>query len=60
MCSGGKKRMLDNAVAMIGSPRVILLDEPTTGMDPILRRRAWDMIASCTMNGRTVVLTSHW
>lgn len=57
--SGGTKRKLNAAIAMIASPSLILLDEPTTGVDPISRRFLWDCIEKFKNNGKTVVLTSH-
>lgn len=56
--SGGNKRKLSVAVAMIGNPPVIFLDEPSTGMDPVSRRFMWEFI-STTMSGRCVILTTH-
>ncbi|XP_060886982.1 phospholipid-transporting ATPase ABCA1-like [Labrus mixtus] len=57
--SGGNKRKLSTAMALIGCPQVIFLDEPTTGMDPKARRFLWDCILSIIKEGRSVVLTSH-
>ncbi|KAG7263275.1 hypothetical protein CRUP_000329, partial [Coryphaenoides rupestris] len=57
--SGGNKRKLSTAMALIGCPPVIFLDEPTTGMDPKARRFLWDCILSIIRDGRSVVLTSH-
>ncbi|NWR58998.1 ABCA1 protein, partial [Bucorvus abyssinicus] len=57
--SGGNKRKLSTAIALLGSPPVIFLDEPTTGMDPRARRFLWDCILSVIREGRSVVLTSH-
>uniref|UniRef100_A0A3Q1GH78 P-type phospholipid transporter n=1 Tax=Acanthochromis polyacanthus TaxID=80966 RepID=A0A3Q1GH78_9TELE len=57
--SGGNKRKLSTAMALIGSPPVIFLDEPTTGMDPKARRFLWDCILSIIKEGRSVILTSH-
>uniref|UniRef100_UPI00398EE067 phospholipid-transporting ATPase ABCA3 isoform X2 n=1 Tax=Pristiophorus japonicus TaxID=55135 RepID=UPI00398EE067 len=57
--SGGNKRKLSTAVAMIGNPAVIFLDEPSTGMDPVSRRLLWDAVTSTLQNGRSVVITSH-
>uniref|UniRef100_A0AAQ5YL57 P-type phospholipid transporter n=1 Tax=Amphiprion ocellaris TaxID=80972 RepID=A0AAQ5YL57_AMPOC len=57
--SGGNKRKLSTAMALIGSPPVIFLDEPTTGMDPKARRFLWDCILSVIKEGRSVILTSH-
>ncbi|KAF0717928.1 Aste57867_2007 [Aphanomyces stellatus] len=59
--SGGNKRKLSVAIAMIGSPPIIFLDEPSTGMDPVSRRFMWDVIAdiSTTQKESTIVLTTH-
>ncbi|KAL6183259.1 hypothetical protein ACLB2K_044670 [Fragaria x ananassa] len=56
--SGGMKRRLSVAIALIGDPKLVILDEPTTGMDPISRRHVWDIIEDAK-KGRTIVLTSH-
>jgi ABC-type Na+ transport system ATPase subunit NatA len=58
--SGGQARRLDLALALIGDPEVLFLDEPTTGFDPNARREAWDMIAGLRRSGTTVLLTSHY
>uniref|UniRef100_A0A3Q3XQQ9 ABC transporter domain-containing protein n=1 Tax=Mola mola TaxID=94237 RepID=A0A3Q3XQQ9_MOLML len=57
--SGGNRRKLSTAIAMIGCPALVLLDEPTTGMDPHSRRFLWNSILSVIQDGRAVVLTSH-
>ncbi|KAM9835346.1 phospholipid-transporting ATPase ABCA1-like [Syngnathus typhle] len=57
--SGGNKRKLSTAIALIGCPPLIFLDEPTTGMDPKARRFLWDCIMSVVKEGRSVILTSH-
>uniref|UniRef100_A0A8C0G7B1 P-type phospholipid transporter n=1 Tax=Chelonoidis abingdonii TaxID=106734 RepID=A0A8C0G7B1_CHEAB len=57
--SGGNKRKLSTAIALLGAPPVIFLDEPTTGMDPRARRFLWNCILSVIKEGRSVVLTSH-
>nr|XP_033770847.1 phospholipid-transporting ATPase ABCA1-like [Geotrypetes seraphini] len=57
--SGGNKRKLSTAIALIGCPPIVFLDEPTTGMDPKARRFLWDCILSIIKEGRSVVLTSH-
>uniref|UniRef100_A0A4W3I231 ATP-binding cassette, sub-family A (ABC1), member 4a n=1 Tax=Callorhinchus milii TaxID=7868 RepID=A0A4W3I231_CALMI len=57
--SGGNKRKLSTAIALIGSPPVVLLDEPTTGMDPKSRRFLWNCLLGVIREGRAVVLTSH-
>jgi len=58
--SGGQLRRLDLALALVGDPEVIFLDEPTTGFDPNARRHAWDMIGNLRDLGKTVLLTSHY
>jgi ABC-2 type transport system ATP-binding protein len=58
--SGGQLRRLDLALALIGDPEVLFLDEPTTGFDPNARRDAWQMIAGLRRSGTTVLLTSHY
>uniref|UniRef100_A0A8C1PM87 ABC transporter domain-containing protein n=1 Tax=Cyprinus carpio TaxID=7962 RepID=A0A8C1PM87_CYPCA len=57
--SGGNKRKLSTAIALIGCPPLVFLDEPTTGMDPKARRFLWDCILSVIKEGRSVILTSH-
>uniref|UniRef100_A0A8B9LWB7 P-type phospholipid transporter n=1 Tax=Astyanax mexicanus TaxID=7994 RepID=A0A8B9LWB7_ASTMX len=57
--SGGNMRKLSTAIALIGGPPVVFLDEPTTGMDPKARRALWNCILSIIKEGRSVVLTSH-
>uniref|UniRef100_A0A668ATY9 P-type phospholipid transporter n=1 Tax=Myripristis murdjan TaxID=586833 RepID=A0A668ATY9_9TELE len=57
--SGGNMRKLSTAMALIGGPPVVFLDEPTTGMDPKARRALWTCIHSVIKEGRSVVLTSH-
>ncbi|KAL9284230.1 ABC transporter A family member 9 [Arabidopsis thaliana] len=56
--SGGMKRRLSVAVALIGDPKLVFLDEPTTGMDPITRRHVWDIIQE-SKKGRAIILTTH-
>ena len=58
--SGGQKRRLDVALAIVGDPELIFLDEPTTGFDPDARREAWEMIAGLRTLGKTIVLTTHY
>jgi ABC-2 type transport system ATP-binding protein len=58
--SGGQQRRLDVALALIGDPELLFLDEPTTGFDPSARRRAWEMIAGLRDLGKTVFLTTHY
>ncbi|XP_013411172.1 ATP-binding cassette sub-family A member 3 isoform X2 [Lingula anatina] len=57
--SGGNKRKLSTAVALVGNPPVIFLDEPSSGMDPVARRHLWNTLAKVRASGRTLVLTSH-
>lgn len=57
--SGGNKRKLSTAIAVIGSPSVIYLDEPTTGMDPAARRQLWNMVCRIRDSGKSIMLTSH-
>lgn len=58
--SGGQRRRLDVAVGVVGRPRLLFLDEPTTGLDPEARREAWDLVRSLTGEGMTTVLTTHY
>ena len=58
--SGGQRRRLDFAMAVIGDPELLFLDEPTTGFDPSARRAAWEMIAGLRDLGKTVFLTTHF
>ena len=57
--SGGNKRKLSTAIALIGNPSVVFLDEPTSGMDPGARRFLWNSILDMVRAGQSVVLTSH-
>ena len=58
--SGGQRRRLDVALALIGDPELLFLDEPTTGFDPSARRAAWSMIHGLRDLGKTVFLTTHY
>ena len=58
--SGGQRRRLDFALALIGDPELIFLDEPTTGFDPSARRAAWEVVAGLRDLGKTVFLTTHY
>lgn len=58
--SGGQKRRLDLALALVGDPDLIFLDEPTTGFDPSARRESWGMIEALREIGKTVLLTTHY
>ena len=57
--SGGQRRRLDVAIALAGDPRILFLDEPTTGFDPGAKRNAWDVIKGLATLGKTIFLTSH-
>ena len=58
--SGGQRRRLDVAVAVVGDPELLFLDEPTTGFDPSARRGAWEMIRNLRSLGKTILLTTHY
>jgi ABC-2 type transport system ATP-binding protein len=58
--SGGQLRRLDFALALIGDPELIFLDEPTTGFDPEARRAAWETVRSLRELGKTILLTTHY
>jgi ABC-2 type transport system ATP-binding protein len=58
--SGGQLRRLDLALALVGDPELIFLDEPTTGFDPAARRNAWETVRSLKRLGKTVLLTTHY
>lgn len=58
--SGGEQRRLDLACALLNDPRVIFLDEPTTGLDPESRARTWDLLGTLRDRGVTMILTTHY
>ena len=58
--SGGQQRRLDVALALVGDPELLFLDEPTTGFDPSARRQAWEVIGGLRDLGKTVFLTTHY
>jgi ABC-2 type transport system ATP-binding protein len=58
--SGGQKQRLAVACALVGDPRLLFLDEPTTGLDPQSRRQLWEVIGQFGKTGRTVMLTTHY
>jgi ABC-2 type transport system ATP-binding protein len=58
--SGGQRRRLDLALALVGDPEVVFLDEPTTGFDPAARRTAWNAVRRLKELGKTVLLTTHY
>ena len=57
--SSGQKQRVSLAVALIGSPKLMVLDEPTVGLDPVLRRKLWDLFASLAERGTTLIISSH-
>ncbi|MER7078391.1 ABC-2 type transport system ATP-binding protein [Saccharopolyspora kobensis] len=59
-CSGGMRRRLDIAMTLIGDPRIIFLDEPTTGLDPRSRRGMWQLIRELVADGVTIFLTTQY
>jgi len=58
--SGGQHRRLDFALALVGDPELIFLDEPTTGFDPAARRAAWEVVRALRALGKTILLTTHY
>jgi len=58
--SGGEKRRVSLAVALLHEPRLLLLDEPTVGVDPELRARIWQHLRTIADHGTTIVLTTHY
>jgi ABC-2 type transport system ATP-binding protein len=58
--SGGQKQRLAVALAIVGAPRLVFLDEPTTGLDPQSRRQLWELIQRFRSEGRTIMLTTHY
>ena len=58
--SGGQLRRLDLALALVGDPELVFLDEPTTGFDPAARRQAWETIRDLRSLGKSVLLTTHY
>ena len=59
LCSGGNKRKLSTAIALIGDTDIVLLDEPTTGMDPVTRRFVWKVLVDLVKMNKTIIITSH-
>jgi ABC-2 type transport system ATP-binding protein len=58
--SGGQKQRFSIATTLINQPKIIFLDEPTTGLDPQARRNLWDLIRTIRNNGTTVIITTHY
>ena len=58
--SGGQKQRFSIATTLINNPKIIFLDEPTTGLDPQARRNLWDLIREIKAQGKTVIITTHY
>jgi ABC-2 type transport system ATP-binding protein len=58
--SGGQKQRLAMATALVGDPELLFLDEPTTGLDPQARRHLWELVEELKLEGRTIILTTHY
>jgi ABC-2 type transport system ATP-binding protein len=58
--SGGQRRRLDLGASLVGAPRLLLLDEPTTGLDPVSRREVWDAVRTLAASGTGILLTTHY
>jgi ABC-2 type transport system ATP-binding protein len=58
--SGGQRRRLDLGASLVGAPRLLLLDEPTTGLDPAGRREVWDAVRGLAAAGTDILLTTHY
>jgi len=56
--SGGMKRRLSVAIALVSDPKIVYLDEPTTGLDPDNRRKIWEILKNCKGN-RAIIITTH-
>jgi ABC-2 type transport system ATP-binding protein len=57
--SGGMKKRLSLAVALLHNPKVLILDEPTVGIDPILRKKIWEKFYELRAQGKTIIVTTH-
>lgn len=57
--SGGQRARVSLAIALLGNPSVLILDEPTVGLDPVLRQKLWQLFADLAKAGRTIVISSH-
>lgn len=57
--SGGQKQRVSLAIALIGSPKLIVLDEPTVGLDPVLREQIWQLFRELVAKGKTLIISSH-
>lgn len=58
--SGGQKQRFSIVAALVNDPEIVFLDEPTTGLDPIARRKLWDIIVNIKKKGKTIILTTHY
>jgi len=58
--SGGQKQRFSIVAALVNDPEIVFLDEPTTGLDPIARRRLWDIIVDIKKQGKTIIITTHY
>ncbi|MFA6963494.1 MAG: ABC transporter ATP-binding protein [Patescibacteria group bacterium] len=58
--SGGQKQRFSIVAALVNDPEIVFLDEPTTGLDPIARRRLWDIIVKIKSQGKTIIITTHY
>jgi len=58
--SGGQKQRFSIVASLVNDPEIVFLDEPTTGLDPLARRRLWELIANIKSQGKTVILTTHY
>ena len=57
--SGGQKQRVSLGIALIGNPAIMVLDEPTVGLDPVLREEMWQLFRSLVVQGRTIIVSSH-
>ena len=57
--SGGMKRRLDFAISLLPNPDILIFDEPTTGLDPIIKKSVWDLIQKINKEGKTIIVSSH-
>lgn len=57
--SGGMKRRLDFAISLLHDPEILIFDEPTTGLDPIMKKSVWDLIEKINKEGKTIIVSSH-
>jgi ABC-2 type transport system ATP-binding protein len=58
--SGGQRRRLDLGASLVGAPKLLLLDEPTTGLDPVSRREVWEAVRALAASGTGILLTTHY